>query len=264
MRNILLILEYDGTKFKGFQRQKAAGIRTVQGEIESALCRMMGEPVRVASAGRTDAGVHALEQVVSFSTGSLLSCEEMHRALNALLPSPVVVRRVKEVSGDFHARHSAKSRAYRYLILNRSEPSALARAFAFHVSRPLDLEKMKEAAKYLVGTRDFTSFQVGGNGALNPVRTVENLEIWRGEIHGSAYGCLFCSGVAFPQELVSIEMEAQSFLRSMVRMIVGTLLRVGTGKLHPDDVKRILQSRDPRLGGPAVPPHGLYLVKVRY
>jgi tRNA pseudouridine38-40 synthase len=237
------VLEYDGTGFAGFQFQP--GRRTVQGELEETLWRVTQERVRVAGAGRTDAGVHALGQVASFATGTRLEPAELGRALNALLPPDVAVRRCLEVPEGFHARFSAQSREYFYWIINRPERPALQRERACHVPLPLSVVAMDEACRLLVGTHDFASFS-GAGRREKTVRTVIRAAC-RSEGEG-----------------VYVEVAADAFLPHMVRNIVGTLIWLGTGKLDLPAFARILAGGRRSLAGPTAPPQGLYLARVNY
>jgi tRNA pseudouridine38-40 synthase len=262
-RNIKLVLEYDGTDFKGSQLQ--ANGRTVQGELEKALARLTGlaagERCVVSLAGRTDSGVHASGQVANFFTANRLPLETFRRGLNALLPFDLVVLSVEEVPGGFHARFSARERAYRYTILNRLVRSPLARRFAYQVAQPLDLSAMQAAAASLVGERDFASFAGDGWGVkalLDPQgdnpSTVRNLlkADWLVE-----------TGQPEGDKLV-LEVVANAFLPHMIRNIVGTLLLVGKGERSLEDFAGIVAACDRRQAGPTAPACGLSLVSVRY
>lgn len=240
-----MLVEYDGTDFAGFQKQAAS--RTVQGTLEEALYRLLGETVKVTGAGRTDAGVHALGQCANFRTRNPIPAERLPVALNRLLPRDVVVHEAREVKQAFDARRSARARIYRYVILNRpGGPGASATAGRFcHIEqRRLDVAQMRQAARHLVGRHDFRSFRTGGQG--NPVRTVRRITCRRAG------------------KFVFITVEADAFLRQMVRIMVGLLLRVGRGEVAPGAVKRILAARDRAASGPPAPPNGLWLVSVRY
>lgn len=242
--NIKLVLEYDGTAYHGFQYQLQR--RTIQGELESALGRLTQEPARVIGAGRTDAGVHAAGQVVNFKTRSRLSAEELKRALNALLPPDIAVREASAVPEDFHARYSAKSRAYRYTILNRESRSALLHRWAYHVEAPLNVGAMDAACQKLVGRHDLACFggaQAPGKGTVRRV---------------------YRAGCRREGDKVLVDLEADAFLPHMVRNIVGTLIWVGRGKIDLARIEAILASRDRRQAGPAAPPQGLCLMKVSY
>ncbi|MDB5082510.1 MAG: tRNA pseudouridine synthase [Chloroflexi bacterium] len=257
-RNVKLVLEYDGTDFKGSQLQ--ANGRTVQGELEKALARLTGLPVGkrcVASlAGRTDSGVHASGQVANFLTESRLPLETFRRGLNALLPFDLVVLSAEEVPAEFHARFSAKERSYRYSILNRPVRSPLARRFAYQVAGPLNLPAMQAAAGSLVGERDFASFAGAGWGVkaqLDP----------QGDNPSTVRNLLKAVWLVEGDKLV-LEVVANAFLPHMIRNIVGTLLLVGKGERSPENLARIVAACDRRQAGPTAPACGLSLVSVRY
>jgi tRNA pseudouridine38-40 synthase len=239
-----LILEYDGTNYHGWQIQP--NLPTIQGILESTISRVAQHDVNVTGAGRTDAGVHALGQVANFSTSARLSTEEWLRALNGLLPPDIAVLSVEAVPDTFHARFDAKSKLYRYLLLTRVHRSALSRSKVLHHPHPLDLDAMEAAARALIGTHDCSSFQGSPTDTENPVCTITKLTVDR-----------------FGDEVI-FEVEANRFLKQMVRNIVGTLLEVGRGKLKAGEVAEILAVKDRTKAGPTAPAHGLYLVKVDY
>ena len=239
-----LVLEYDGTCYRGWQVQPAA--RTVQGEVEAALSRMLNTPTRVRVGGRTDAGVHARGQVASFRTSRPLDPARFRHSLNCVLPADVSVSDVAEVPDAFDPRSDARSRIYRYRIWNRSYPSALHARFAWHVPRALDRAAMQEAAALLVGEHDFSSFQGADSVERTPWRTVLRSEVGR------------------DRGFLVYDVEARSFARHMVRNIVGTLVGVGRGALSREDFSRIFAARDRRRAGATAPPQGLFLVAVRY
>lgn len=259
------MLEYDGTDFKGSQLQ--ANGRTVQGELETALARLTGlkagERCVVSLAGRTDSGVHASGQVANFLTASRLPLETFRRGLNALLPFDLAVLSAEEVPEDFHARFSAKERAYRYNILNQPVRSPLARRFAYQVAQPLDLPAMQAAANSLVGERDFASFAGAGWGVkaqLDPHAKADNPSTVRNLLKAE---WLVETGWLVGERLV-LEVVANAFLPHMIRNIVGTLLLVGKGERTPEDFARIVAVCDRRQAGPTAPACGLSLVSVRY
>ncbi len=246
MRNIALQLEYDGTDLVGSQLQLNG--RTVQGELEVAWQKFTGEALRWNFAGRTDAGVHAWGQVANARTTTVHSIETVQRALNALLPEDITVRRVWEVPYAFHARYSAIRRDYRYLLLLEPSRSALMRRRAVHVDLPLDVAAMAQAVQVLKGVHDFAAF-----GSTPEGSTVR--ECFVAECREEQENDL---------RLVAIDLAATGFLRHMVRTVVGTLLQVGRGKLAENAMARILKSRDRTQAGPTAPAHGLYLMSVTY
>jgi len=244
MRNIKVVVEYDGTDYFGFQRQP--GKRTVQGEIENALARILKETVTVYGAGRTDAGVHALGQVVNFKTEGNVPTEKIAVAMNSVLPNDIVARDAAEMPDEFHARYSAKSRIYKYVILNTEIPSALFGRFVWQFPYYLDVARIRRAAKRLTGVHDFTSFSAAGMETVHRTRELKKLTVRRNG------------------EFVIFELEANAFLHNMARIIVGTLVDIGQGKLEPKGITRILEAKDRRLAGKTAPPGGLVLMEVTY
>ena len=245
MRCIALIVEYDGSGYHGFQRQSSQP--TIAAELEKMLAILCGHPVTVTGAGRTDAGVHATGQVVSFVTDSDFGVERAPVALSAMLrDARIAVLRAVERQPGFSARHDARARTYRYRILNRAAPSPLLRGRVFFVRAPLDLERMRAAASLLVGTHDFSSFCAQPPERGKPVRTIEGISLER-------------SG-----ELIELEVTADSFLHQMVRIIAGSLVEVGRGKRAPEAITAILERRDRKAAGVTAPAHALYLSHVRY
>jgi tRNA pseudouridine38-40 synthase len=240
--HLRITVEYDGTDFSGFQWQPSA--RSVASVLEGALERLFCEPVKVTAAGRTDSGVHASGQVISFSAERGFPMERLTIALNATLPPDCSVRDAAEVPNEFSARFSARERTYVYTILNRRERSALSARYAHHVSRELDLAAMQGAAAHLVGEHDFRSFCAGSDGS-----TIRNVRSLRIERRG---------------DFVQVEIAADGFLHHMVRVIVGTLLECGTGRLAPDETGAILRRADRTIAGSTAPPQGLCLAGVRY
>lgn len=246
-RTIRLDLAYEGTRYHGFGLQPNR--RSIQEVLEEALARSLGERVRVTAAGRTDAGVHASGQVVSFATRGRLAPPELLRAANAHLPEDVLVFAVAEAPPDLDARRSALRRHYRYLIWNDRLPSLWWRRWAWHLSDRLDMEAMQTAADHLLGTRDFASFL--GHKAQEPagrttVRTIERADWWQ------------------DGPIIGFEITANAFLRHMVRGIVGTLIEVGRGRLEPAQFGTILEAGDRRRAGPNAPPRGLVFTGVEY
>lgn len=236
------MLEYDGTGFSGWQRQPKR--RTVQEEVEKAIEKITGEKARLTAAGRTDAGVHARKQVANFFSATRLSRETLQRALNALLPKDVRVTKVAQALLDFDARRRAKSRTYRYVLVQK--PTALARFFTWYVFQPLNLTKMQSATRFLLGRHDFSSFCVREADEKSRRCTVAQAR-WRKA----------GAGIVF-------DITADRFLRGMVRSIVGTLVGVGRGKISAAQFRSILRRRDRRKAGPSAPAHGLCLWDVAY
>jgi len=245
MRTIRLTVEYDGTHFAGWQRQRTG--RSVQGELEHAIEALTQIPARVVGAGRTDAGVHALGQVAHFHTESRLPPERIAGGLNALLARDVSIRDAADAPAGFHARRDARFRLYRYLILHRSAPSALVRPYGLHVREPLDLDAMRAALGRLEGEHDFRAFRALGT----PTRTTRCTLAHAGldEVR---------------DDLLVLTFGADRFLRHMVRMMVGTVLRVGRGTLDAAAVVTLIESGADGAAGPSAPAHGLYLIHVAY
>lgn len=244
-QNFKLTIEYDGSLYHGWQRQKNE--RTVQGEIERALKRMTGQAVIVIGSGRTDAGVHAAGQVANFHCDTRLPPETLLQGLNSLTPEDIVVKKCETVADSFHARFDVTSKSYRYGILNRPIPSAVGRQYVWWIKKRLDADRMRLALGHIVGFHDFKAFEGAGSPRASTQRRV-----FRADLHRPQHDCLF------------IEIEADGFLRYMVRNLVGTLVDVGLDKLTPDDFKAILLSRNRDRAGMTAPPHGLSLVEVKY
>ncbi len=245
MRTFAIVVEYDGTALHGFQRQ--SDLPTVAGELDRALTTLCGHPVTVVGAGRTDAGVHALGQVCSFSTDADLELRRMPIALSGMLHAQrISVLKAVERPQGFSARHDALARTYLYRILNRLSPSPLHERRAFFVRSRLDIERMRGAAASLTGEHDFASFCVQPPDGGRTQRTIERLEIAR------------------DGDFVEIEITADSFLHQMVRIIVGTLVEVGRGKRDPASMNAILAAKDRAAAGITAPAHALYLTGVRY
>jgi tRNA pseudouridine38-40 synthase len=249
MRTIKLLVEYDGTGYCGWQRQQgsaAAGPPSIQATLEAAVRDIAGEPAVVVGAGRTDAGVHARGQVAGFTTTSRIPVARFPPALNAHLPADICVLEAHEVPEGFNARRDAVSRTYRYEILNRLAPSALLRHRAYHIPEPLDVQAMRRALAAFSGRHDFAAYR----GLGSPVRTT------------------LCSVLEADWSTVDgrlcLTITADRFLRHMVRMIVGTLARVGLGRLPEQAPGDYLADTDSRRTGPTAPPHGLYLLRVEY
>ena len=252
MRYFKLTIAYDGTDFHGWQIQ-APGKQTIQGEIVGVLRRVTQEPVMLHGAGRTDAGVHAQGQVASFRTQSAFSALEFQRALNALLPPTIRIVKAEEVGPDFNARWSARAKTYQYrLYRGKVVPPTLWR-FVLHYPFPLDEEAMCDAAARFAGTHDFASFAASTGSEEDDKERSTEREIYSAALARSGNG----------EELV-FTVRGRSFLRYMVRKMVGTLLDVGRGKLKPEDIERLYELKDRSKSGPTVPPQGLCIVCVEH
>jgi tRNA pseudouridine38-40 synthase len=253
MRNIRLVVSYDGTDFHGWQRQPCA--LTIQEVLQAALAGITGGKPKLNGSGRTDAGVHAAGQVANFKTLCPIPCHNLVKALNTSLPAAIRVRKADEVAEDFHARYSVKSKTYRYRILQSAVcPPFLAR-YVYHHPYPLDLRAMAKAAGFLSSEHDFTSF-AGSDPADRGRKKRDGANVRR----------VFHSRLVVREKLsmVVYEICGSGFLHHMVRNIVGTLLEVGGGKLAPADIPAILEARDRSKAGPTAPASGLWLVKVEY
>jgi tRNA pseudouridine38-40 synthase len=244
MRHIRLVVEYDGTGLHGWQRQ--ANGPTVQQHLEEALARLVSHEVTVTGASRTDAGVHARGQVASFRTDKPIPLHGIRRGLNSLLPAQIAVRDATEVADDFHPRFSALGKHYRYTILARADRSPRWRDRAWHHAEALSIDAMREGAAHLIGEHDFAAFRAAGCTAKTTMRRVDSVAVER------------------TGELVEIDVRGNAFLRNMVRIIVGTLSEVGTGRRSPGQVAEILALRDRTRGGITAPPQGLELVAIDY
>jgi len=256
IRKFRCTVQYEGAAFAGFQRQP--GRVTVQGALESAIGRVTGNDVAVIGAGRTDAGVHALGQVIHFTTDSSLPAETLHRAVNACLPLSVSLTDLQEAPAEFHARHNAVSREYRYIVDTGAVRSPLLNGRVYHVSHVLSVDAMAEAASLLHGRHDFGAF----GSPMEHARHGPGGEqmTWR----GGTIRTLLTAGCKRLRRFVLFWFIADAFLRRMARMLVGTLLRVGAGTLPARALGAMLQGDRSQPAGPAAPAHGLYLVRVCY
>ncbi len=242
----MAVVEYDGTAYHGWQWQK--DVPTVQGEMERALARIVGSPVRIHAAGRTDAGVHATGQVTHFLASWSATCGQLRKGWNALLHKDVAVRHLGLAPDDFHARHSAHSKTYVYRILNRTVRSPLERLYSWHLPYQLDLYLMREAGEHLLGSHNFAAFGSPTDGTPSTVREILEARWDVGSRDGSLHFTIRGTG----------------FLRYMVRSLVGTLVLVGKKKVSPSDFLRVMRSCDRSQSGPTAPPHGLCLESVDY
>lgn len=244
MRNIKLILEYEGTSYYGWQIQPK--VPTIQGCLEENLYRIFRQKVKTVAAGRTDTGVHARGQVVSFVIESKIPLSHIRPALNSYLPKDVRVKKVEEVSLDFHAQRSALNRVYRYIIHNKSFLSPFYRHFVWQIHFPLEIDKMRRASHFLLGEHDFSSFENQGSPTFSSWRRIEKI--------------LLISRKNF----LIVYIKADSFLYKMARNIIGTLVEIGRGKIPVSQMKVILEAKDRRSAGSTAPPQGLCLVRVGY
>lgn len=244
MRNIKLTISYDGTNYRGWQLQKNGP--TVQAEIEKAVKKVFRKDCRVHGAGRTDAGVHAKAQVAHFKTSIGIGIENIPAALNAVLPEDVAVVRAEEVTQDFHSRFDARSKHYRYYILNTRRREPFRERYSWRLGYALDVPLMKKESGALLGRHDFKSFQASDNRERSSVRTISRIDLKKGK------------------PFLTMDIEADGFLYNMVRNIVGTLVDVGRGHLDPGSTSRILKNRDRTTAGPTAPAKGLFLIKVKY
>lgn len=244
-QNFKIVVEYDGTDLHGWQRQKNES--TVQGQIEKALSTMTQQDVAVVGSGRTDAGVHAIGQVAHFKCDTRLTAEEFLNGLNSLLPPPIAVMACQKVDDGFHARYDVKKKRYQYRIVNRPQPTAIYRQYHWHIRRALQVEAMQQATRFLVGRHDFGAFEGTGSPRSHRIRNVFNAGWQRRH-----------------RQRLDFDIEADGFLRYMVRSLVGTLVEVGLGKISVVAFQEILDSKDRSRAGPTAPPQGLFLMKVEY
>jgi tRNA pseudouridine38-40 synthase len=244
VRNIKLIIEYDGTNYAGWQRQN--DVITIQEKIERAIEALTGEKIEIIGSSRTDAGVHAKGYTGNFYTNSKIAIEKFTGAINSKLPEDIVILHSFEVTCEFHSRYNSTGKLYSYSILNRRESVAVGRNYIYHHKRALDIEAMKVAAEYFIGTHDFSAFKNLGSSVKTSVRTITQLDIIKNE------------------DLIKVYIAADGFLYNMVRIIVGTLVRVGEGKIKPSEIKSIIESKERARAGKSVPPSGLCLEEVFY
>lgn len=245
MRNIRLLLQYEGTRYQGWQRQTSSE-NTIQGKLEQLLSKMCNEPIEVMGSGRTDAGVHALGQVANFHTTSTMSAEEMLSYINEYLPQDIAVLQVTEAAPRFHSRLNACGKRYCYRVINSAIPNVFWRRYALEVPLKLDVEAMEKAASYLSGEHDFKAFTSAQKGKKSTVRRIDKIDIAREE------------------DRLTFTFEGNGFLHHMVRILVGTLLEVGMGKRKPEEMTEILASGSREKAGALVPAKGLTLMEVFY
>ena len=242
---VALGIEYDGSEYYGFQKQKSTE-QTIQGNLENSISKVANHSIKTFCSGRTDAGVHAFMQVVHFDTESRRSTREWVRGINSYLPHDIKVLWSKELDETFHARYSATHRSYLYRILNNSTPSALWSKRSLFVPQKLDIRAMRAASKYIIGEHDFSSFRGSGCQSNSPVRTIEDIKITK------------------KNNFITFELRANAFLLHMVRIIIGTLLMVGKREIKPVEMKNILNEKDRRISGKTVSSSGLYFLGPKY
>lgn len=244
MRNIKLTIEYDGKDFNGWQKQPNK--LNIQGEIEKAIYEITGEEVELNASGRTDAGVHAIGQVANFKIKSRIEIGKIAYAINSKLKKSIRIKKAEEESLDFHSRYKCKEKTYRYIINNSEQGTAIYRGLEYHVSQRLEIDKMKEAIKYFIGEHDFKGFKASGTSSKSSVRKIYKAEVKK------------------EGERVIIELTGNGFLYNMVRIISGTILDVGLGKIKPEEIPEIIESQKRERAGKTLPAQGLYLVEVKY
>ena len=244
MRNIKLTIEYDGKDFNGWQKQPNK--LNIQGEIERSIKDITGEDVDLIASGRTDAGVHALGQVANFKTDSNIPVEKIPIALNTKLKRSIRILAAEEVDERFHSRYNCKKKTYKYVINNSANGTAIYRNLEYNFSQELNVDKMNEAVKYFIGEHDFKGFKASGTSSKSSVRTNYDAKVYKNG------------------DRVNIELTGNGFLYNMVRIISGTLIDVGIGKILPEEVPDIINSKERTKAGKTLPPNGLYLIKVEY
>lgn len=244
MRNIKLTIEYDGKEFNGWQKQPNK--LNIQGNIEKVISEITKEEIELIGSGRTDAGVHAIGQVANFKTNSNIPIEKFAIAINSRLKKSIIIKKAEEVPERFHSRYNCKKKTYRYIINNSDMGSAIYRNLEYNIKMPLNLENMKKASKYFEGEHDFSAFKASGTSSKSSVRTIYSADVKK------------------ENERIIIELTGNGFLYNMVRIISGTLVEVGLGKIRPEEIEDIIDSKNRQMAGKTLPPYGLYLVEVNY
>lgn len=244
MRNIKLTLEYDGTNYCGWQRQKN-GI-SIEETLEKVIINLLKEDIKIMGASRTDSGVHAMGQVATFKSSTKIPCSKIPGAINSKLPKDIKVVLAEDVDMDFHPIYSCKRKAYTYKIFNRKTPSALMNNYHWHVGYDLDFLNMQKACKYFIGEHDFSAFKSQGGSAATSTREIYDLNLKK------------------DRDNITLYIEGNGFLYNMVRIITGTLVDVGRGKIHYTNIESIIKSKDRKKAGVTAKPNGLYLQKVYY
>ena len=245
MRNIKLVIEYDGTKYNGWQSQKnGVGIQEL---ITNAIHQVTNEDIKINGSGRTDAGVHAFGQTANFFTESNIPADKFPVAINSFLPKDIVIKSAEDMDMDFHARYSVKGKKYMYIVNNSKVRSALDFYREYHFGQELDYKKMKKASEYFEGTYDFRGFMASGSSVKDTIRSVTKVQLKKRD-----------------DGRIIFNFTGEGFLYNMVRIMVGTLIDVGLGKINPEDIPDIIKSKDRTRAGKTVPAQGLYLMEVYY
>lgn len=261
-RNIKVTLMYDGSGYAGWQRlgstDKKCSIQTV---LEDCLSTCLGEEIKVLGSGRTDAGVHALEQVANFYCQSTQTVEDMRKSMNMVLPGDITILHMEEVDKDFHSRYMAKSKTYEYRIDQGETQSVFTRRYTYHVPSSLNVDAMLEAAAYLVGTHDFQGFSTDRKDGKSTVRTIETIHITQ---NYREYAFSYSAFSETNSNELRITITGNGFLYNMVRIIVGTLLEIGEGTRQPEDINPIFESKNRQMAGITVSSQGLFLSHVQY
>lgn len=259
MKNVKLTIQYDGTCFSGWQKQKNQ--RTVQGELERVLSVLCSQKIEISGTSRTDAGVHACAQVANFKGIFSIPVENIKKAANGLLPRDIAILKAEEAADDFHARFSAIGKKYCYKIENSIDGSVFLKNYCCHVSKELNIHAMREAAANIVGTHDFKAFMSSsGNEPASTVRTVYGIKFNEYNGNKAEIGC----GLGSSAKIIEIEVAGNGFLYNMVRIIAGTLIDAGTGKIKPSDIPEIIQSKERKNAGHTAPASGLYLKEIYF
>lgn len=248
MRNIKMTLDYDGSKYKGWQKQnqKGSNVATVQDKLENVLSKMTSEEIQVIGCGRTDSGVHAKNYIANFKTNSLMTLDQMIEYINEYLPEDIRVKELKDASERFHARFNVKSKTYEYTIDNNRFKDVFLRKYSWHIKSKLDLEAMKEASEYLIGTHDFKSFTSLKSKNKSTLRTINSIDINE------------------KNNIINLKINGNGFLLNMVRIIVGTLVAVGLGEIEPNYIVDILEAKERAKASEKAPAHGLCLLELNY
>ncbi|MFT5873401.1 MAG: tRNA pseudouridine38-40 synthase [Clostridium sp.] len=245
MRNIKIVIEYDGTKYKGWQRLGDSD-NTIQHKIESVLSKMAGENIEITASGRTDAGVHATNQVANFRTECTMATHKMRSYCYEYLPEDIVVKTVEEVDLNFHARYNAKAKKYVYNICNNKAHNVFTRKYDYHIPQPLNVEKMRKASEYLIGEHDFQSFTTLKTKKKSTVRDIYTINIVNEDGN------------------IEISIQGNGFMKNMVRLVVGTLVEVGLGERDANEISDILDRKERKYSGHIAPAKGLFLEEVNY